>query len=99
MYCNKCGNEIVNGSEFCSKCGTKIGNGSQNRVLSKNHFILLICIIIAIIIGIVIFVSVSFSNYKKDKQEEVERKTKQEMQSIYDSTFKDPKGSLGEPVR
>jgi len=32
MYCNKCGNEIPDGSVFCNKCGIKIVTDTSNDV-------------------------------------------------------------------
>ena len=85
MYCNKCGNELDDKSEFCSKCGTKIGNvNEQNVSKNKKHFVIPLCIIVAIVIGICVFISISFTNYKNEKQEEANRKTKEEIQGIYD---------------
>lgn len=55
MYCNKCGNEIDEKSEFCSKCGTKIKQDNsiseKKTTIKKNNKgnkILLIILIIFI---------------------------------------------------
>lgn len=33
MFCQKCGREIPDGSEFCGKCGTKAGESGASRVV------------------------------------------------------------------
>ena len=35
-YCNKCGNQLVQGAKFCSKCGSKIGLHSENDAMSTD---------------------------------------------------------------
>lgn len=37
MFCNKCGNEIDEKSEFCSKCGTKIKQSSKKEQKNKKE--------------------------------------------------------------
>lgn len=61
MYCNKCGNEIDDKSEFCSKCGSKIGQNNsvneskvktkKNKKINKILLIILILLIHLILFG------------------------------------------------
>lgn len=36
MFCEKCGNEIPDGSKFCAGCGTKINNALPNETQTDN---------------------------------------------------------------
>ena len=40
MFCEKCGKELPEGSEFCSSCGAKIGSGSINTEYSSSEGVL-----------------------------------------------------------
>jgi len=35
MFCQKCGKELDENSEFCKYCGNKIGEGFQQEVVQK----------------------------------------------------------------
>lgn len=36
MFCNKCGNSILEGQKFCTKCGNKIEINSEPKVISQS---------------------------------------------------------------
>lgn len=57
MNCNKCGNELVEGSKFCNKCGNKIIKDEKNRNQenwTKNWKKILISSIVIFIITLVL---------------------------------------------
>ena len=41
MYCEKCGNEILDGASFCTSCGEPVNDSivEQTTVLSDNPFV------------------------------------------------------------
>lgn len=60
MYCNKCGNEIDEKSEFCSKCGTKIKqdnsiNEKKTTIKKNNKGNKIFLIILIILIHLILF--------------------------------------------
>lgn len=60
MYCNKCGNEIDDKSEFCSKCGTKTGqnnsvNESKVKIKKNNKGNKILLIILLLLIHLILF--------------------------------------------
>lgn len=72
MYCNKCGNEIVDGSEFCSKCGTKLDQNKKQKVkkeTSKSTRIIIIVLLsilfIYLSLGLIFMVKDVFSELSK----------------------------------
>lgn len=95
MYCNKCGNEIINGSEFCSNCGTRIGK--SNSEISRKKIVIGIIIIIAVIGGLGVWSYNNIQNDKKQQQEQINKKVQEEMRDIQDSKFDNPSGSFGQP--
>lgn len=103
MYCSKCGQEIIEGSEFCSNCGNKVGQGNEEinnkkKGLTKNQFF--ICLIIMIIVTVIVGICInnSIQNNAKLKKEQIDKKVEEEMRHYQRSTFDNPKGSLGEQV-
>lgn len=67
MYCNKCGNEIPDGSEFCSKCGTKLNQNKKQKVkkqTSKSTRIVLIVLLSLLFIYFVIMLILGIKNNK-----------------------------------
>lgn len=60
MYCNKCGNEINEKSEFCSKCGTKMGqdnsvNGKKVKIKKHNKISPILLIILILLVHLILF--------------------------------------------
>lgn len=60
MYCNKCGNEIDEKSEFCSKCGTKIKQDNsisekKTTIKKNNKGNKILLIILIILIHLILF--------------------------------------------
>lgn len=66
MYCNKCGNEIPDGSVFCNKCGSKIITGANEDVFSRlkklNSKLLVFGLAGVLIIGVIIAIVIFFNN-------------------------------------
>lgn len=61
MYCNKCGNEIDDKSEFCSKCGNKINKTSKTEQKNKKEMSKGMSIFIIVLLSIIILpVLISF---------------------------------------
>lgn len=72
MFCNKCGNEIIDGSEFCSKCGTKLSQNKKQKVkkeTSKSTRIIIIVLLsllfIYFVIQLIFGIKLVFSNISK----------------------------------
>lgn len=71
MYCNKCGSEIVDGSEFCSSCGTKIKQSSkkEKKEMSKGMRIFVVILLSILFIyftaGIIFILKDVFSELSK----------------------------------
>ncbi len=55
MYCNKCGNEIDEKSEFCNKCGNKINQSSKTEQKNKKEMSKGMRIFIIVLLSIIIF--------------------------------------------
>ena len=60
MYCNKCGNEVDEKSEFCSKCGTKIKqdnsiNEKKTKIKKNNKINKILLIILILLIHLILF--------------------------------------------
>jgi hypothetical protein len=62
MYCNKCGNELGQGSIFCAKCGQKVatdGNAMETADLAKkNDLNLGVAFIVSLLIVVAIFLAI-----------------------------------------
>ena len=83
MRCNKCGKELVEGSEFCSYCGSKINNEdtlSDKKYIDKNKILkpkekicgltLVIIIIIIIVCSIYIVITKDNKNINNNSSED-----------------------------
>ena len=82
MYCNKCGNELVDGSKFCSKCGAKTETINNNKTIEKpkmQHHKIIIPITIGIIILFILISCIIMIN-KNKKMDEIKL--------LYDNTEK-----------
>ena len=51
MFCNKCGHEIADDSNFCSNCGEKFQKDPVVEDDKKDSIAIVIFIIIALLIG------------------------------------------------
>lgn len=76
MFCNKCGKEIPDNSEFCPKCGIKLNEKTNKKVKTNRegitekisaHKLLFIAIIFLVLI-ITTSVTVVFINFKNDNK-------------------------------
>lgn len=38
MYCEKCGNIIIENAKYCEKCGTQINLKNQNKTITKKEY-------------------------------------------------------------
>lgn len=96
MYCNKCGKEIIEESEFCAYCGaSQVLNNRPKKKMSKITFaiILIIMIIITCVAGVLVFSSIQ--NDRNKRQEEARSKTEREYKSVTDEINKDKYNGIG----
>lgn len=92
MYCNKCGNEIPDGSVFCNKCGIKIVTDTSNDVLSRlkklNNKLLVFGLVGVLIIGAIIATVIFFNNPVGKFKEAIKDNKYIEASKIYNEKIK-----------